>query len=52
MRLWIVLAIVATFLCGCRSMSHSDKARTVKADQDIRANVPTGEGPPFGPPPS
>jgi len=51
MRLWLILAVVATFFCGCKSVSHPDKAKTVKSDQDIRANVPTGEGPPFGPPP-
>ncbi len=49
MRRWLFLVALAIFLSGCKSMTHPDK---VKPDKDIRSNVPTGEGPPFGTPPS
>ena len=51
MRHWLILAVLVSFFCGCKSVSHSDKEKPVKADQDIRANIPSGEAPPFGPPP-
>ena len=47
MRRWLVLAVVASFFCGCKSMSHPI-AKTVKADQDIRRTSRTERPPPSG----
>jgi hypothetical protein len=48
MRPWLILAAVAIILSGCRSITHPER---VKPQQDIQSTVPSGEGPPFGPPP-
>ncbi len=48
MRQWLILAVLAIFLSGCKSMSHSGRE---KPQQDITSSVPNGETAPFGPPP-
>ena len=43
MRRWLIFAILAAFFSGCKAMTHPDRDRPVKADQDIHAEVPSGE---------
>jgi hypothetical protein len=49
MRHWLIFAVLALSLSGCKSSLHPDK---VKQQDDIRSNVPNGETAPFGPPPT
>jgi hypothetical protein len=48
MRRRLLFAVLALFFCGCQSITHPKK---VKPQQEIHTNIPSGEAPPFGPPP-
>ena len=45
MRRWLILAALALFVCGCKSMAHPVKEK--QEERQEQPSVPNGEASPF-----
>jgi PBP1b-binding outer membrane lipoprotein LpoB len=45
MRRWLMLAALALFVCGCKSISHPAREKQEEPKEQI--SVPNGEASPF-----